>query len=391
MALEGLDEPHPGKKIRSVEPGTNEVMLSSDLTNRNKLSGKVNETKGKGKLQEPNDALLEERIDMLEPVATAAAHFAIQRPFYQPTVLPLPTPPWGSIHNPFFVEPSFLSKAPHPIVKPPILYDQAQANIISRHHRGEKQESSNLPSIDNKDVVLNDQIRQLFRETETVKNSKRQQTRECARTASFSAKEPFFDVPPSLSHREVHLQDILQQYRRRYNRLVVSAFIFSQSGRLLLLRRSKNKFKAFPFCHDLPGGRVTGKDPTILHSVSREVFEETGFHVSRIVREIGNGIAFTTPDPKAADGQRWWLKLGFIAEVQEVEKTKVDECPRVKLNPREHYEWYWVLKEAVQVALAENALDGRAGKGELMLMNREQGEAILEAFQQREGGACSAD
>ncbi|KAI4157603.1 MAG: hypothetical protein LQ342_008153 [Letrouitia transgressa] len=399
MASETSEEPPQCNNIQLVEPETKQVMLSSELVTRNRLDKKPNEIEDKGRSQRPRDVLLEQRIDMLEPNATAAARFAVQGSFYQPIVLPLPTPPWRSVHDPFLVESSSLSKVPNPIVKPPILYDQAQANIVSRHQRGKKQESWNLPNIDNETVALSDQICQLLCEIETMKDSKRQQTRKCARTASYPASTTFFHVPPSLTHRQVHLQDILQQYRRRYNRLVVSAFIFSQGGRLLLLRRSKNKYKAFPFCHDLPGGRVNGKDPTVLHSVSREVFEETGLRVRRIVREIGNGIAFTTPYDKAADGQRWWLKLGFIAEVQEIKKTKddadglkqEDEFPPVKLNPREHCEWYWALKEDVQTALAENALGGRAGTGELMLMNREQGEAMLEAFTRHEGAASSAD
>ncbi|KAL9034205.1 MAG: hypothetical protein Q9214_007150 [Letrouitia sp. 1 TL-2023] len=399
MASEDSEEPHPRKKIQSVEPETERVMLSSELVTRIKHSEKPNETEDKGNPQEPN-YLFEPKVDMLRPIATAADHVAVQRPFYQPIVLPLPNPPWGSIHSPFPVEPSsFLSKVPNPIVKPPILYDQAQANILSRRQRGKKLESSNLPNKSNDTVALSDQIHQLLREIKTAKDSKRQQTRKSSRKASKPAITTFFSVPPSLAYRQVNLQDFLQQYGWRYNRLVVSAFIFSPGGRLLLLRRSKSEFKAFSFYHDLPGGRVSGNDPTILHSVSREVFEETGLHVRRMVREIGNGITFTTTFAKAADGQRWWLKLGFIVEVQEINSiensagglNQVDEFPPVKLNPREHYQWYWALKEDVQAALAENALGGGAGTGGLMLMNREQGEAMLEAFAQHEGAASSAN
>ena len=55
---------------------------------------------------------------------------------------------------------------------------------------------------------------------------------------------------------------------------------------------------------------VDTNDPTILHGLAREVFEETGLKLTRFVRGVGEGIKFTT-------GQRTlWMKSTFEIEVQ---------------------------------------------------------------------------
>ncbi|KAL9613816.1 MAG: hypothetical protein Q9167_001663 [Letrouitia subvulpina] len=398
MTSEDLEEPRPLNKMQSAEPETERVILSGESVTGNELDKKPTKKEDKDKLQEPNDSLLKQTTDILGPIATTADHSAVQQPFYQPMVLSYETPPLRSVNNNFSVKPNPLSKTPFPTVMPPVLYRQVQEYFTDLHRRGKKSESSNLPNMDNEIVALSDQFRQFDCEIEAANDSQRQQTGERARAPSYPTSTAFFDVPSSLAHRQVHLQDILNQHKGYYTRLVVSAFIFSPGGRLLVLRRSKSQHKAFPFCHDLPGGRVNGTDPTILHSVSREVFEETGLRVRRIVREVGNGIPFATPYCRAADGLRWWLKLAFEVEVQEINKTEgggedlkqADKFPPVKLNPREHYEWFWALKEDVQTALAENALEGRAGTGKLMVMTKEQGEVMLEAFALHEGAASSS-
>lgn len=55
---------------------------------------------------------------------------------------------------------------------------------------------------------------------------------------------------------------------------------------------------------------VDTSDPTILHGLAREVFEETGLKLMRFIRGVGEGIEFTT-GPRGR-----WMKLTFEIEIQ---------------------------------------------------------------------------
>lgn len=62
----------------------------------------------------------------------------------------------------------------------------------------------------------------------------------------------------------------------------------------------------------------------MLHSVAREVFEETGLHLTRVVRQVGKGVEFTssanTVDKNGVlKPRRVFLKLTFEIEVAELE------------------------------------------------------------------------
>lgn len=60
----------------------------------------------------------------------------------------------------------------------------------------------------------------------------------------------------------------------------------------------------------MPGGSVDATDPTILHGLAREVFEETGLRFTTFVCQVGKGIEFMTGP------RRRWMKLSFEIEVQ---------------------------------------------------------------------------
>ena len=54
---------------------------------------------------------------------------------------------------------------------------------------------------------------------------------------------------------------------------------------------------------------LTPKSPQILHGLARELFEETGLKLTKILRAVGEGIEFKTGD------RRLWMKLSFEIEV----------------------------------------------------------------------------
>ena len=61
-------------------------------------------------------------------------------------------------------------------------------------------------------------------------------------------------------------------------------------------------------------------DPTILHSLARETFEETGLRLTRFIRQIGSGVDFVTGHGM---GEKKWCKLSFEIEVAEIEGQNV--------------------------------------------------------------------
>ena len=184
--------------------------------------------------------------------------------------------------------------------------------------------------------------------------------------------------------------------------LAVGAFIFSPSiatpstTRLLLIQRAATE-RAFPHCWEVPGGGAEHTDPTVLHSVAREVFEETGLHLTRLVRTIGDGTRF-----EARRNVDRWLKLSFEIEVAELkgyypadnvdlneavseqesenEKNVLEESaipPSISicLDPTEHQDFRWVTEEEV-----------RKCENHLQLVSEDQKAVILEAFRLHRNG-----
>lgn len=144
--------------------------------------------------------------------------------------------------------------------------------------------------------------------------------------SSTADPEPIsIHISPALRHLAIPLKDFLHNHPQ-YACLAVGAFVFAPahyvtssspeptSSRLLLVQRAASE-KAFPNLWEVPGGSSEHSDPTILHSVAREVFEETGLHLTRLVRQIGRGVEFSVG---RSGGPERWLKLSFEIEVTEI-------------------------------------------------------------------------
>lgn len=203
-------------------------------------------------------------------------------------------------------------------------------------------------------------------------------------------------IPPTLQSFTIPLGSFLER-NTQYDRLVCSAFIFSPAtchhhhhalaneastpSRLLLLRRAFTD-TAFPDLWEVPGGSVDKDDPTILHGLAREVFEETGLRLTRFVRLVGDAIKWTTTEK---GGAVKWLKFSFEIEVSEVGalKTGVDEQDvegylrslPVDLDPHEHQDHAWVTEKEVRAFYEEGI-----GK---KIVSKEQAGKMLEAFELR--------
>ncbi|MCJ1466141.1 hypothetical protein MMC07_004760 [Pseudocyphellaria aurata] len=161
-------------------------------------------------------------------------------------------------------------------------------------------------------------------------------------------------IPPDLKPLIVPLRKFLDgnQVRPKYDHLVVGACIFAPSTpdhpnpRILLVQRAATE-RTFPNLWEVPGGSAEYSDPSILHSVARETFEETGLRLTRVVRQVGDGITFTARKNKN------WIKLLFEIEVAELHGVAIEEAAErdfsnpapVILNPEEHQNHAWVTEE----------------------------------------------
>ncbi|MCJ1405908.1 hypothetical protein MMC11_009139 [Xylographa trunciseda] len=229
-------------------------------------------------------------------------------------------------------------------------------------------------------------------------------------------------IPPQLQRHNISLSGFLEKHQS-YDTLAVGAFIFSPSRlssppipRLLLIQRAATE-RSFPNLWEIPGGGSEPGDPTILHSVAREVFEEVGLHLTRFVRHVGKGEEFkvgSKNEPKRC------LKLSFEIEVLEIGNRLLAELPplshshalehgdsregaelwgfgpqsleavNVVVDPEEHQAFRWTREEDLAQATVvlnsgdtdfEKRKETSAGTdGVLNLVSENQRELMLAAF-----------
>ena len=218
---------------------------------------------------------------------------------------------------------------------------------------------------------------------------------------ALTTKPISIHIPPTLQSYTVPLSSFLAK-NARYDRLVCSALIFAPAtcqhychqqphehetkspSRLLLLRRSSTD-SAFPSLWEIPGGSIDKEDPTILHGLAREVFEETGLQLTRFVRLVGEAIEWTTTEEDVAVEESKnikWLKHSFEIEVSEIGALEggVDvegylRALPLEIDPEEHQDHAWVTEEEVRGFYEEGV--GRE------IVSKEQAGKMLEAFEMR--------
>lgn len=108
--------------------------------------------------------------------------------------------------------------------------------------------------------------------------------------------------------------------------LVVGAVIVDSKGRVFVHRRGPNR-TLFPGCWDLPGGHVE-PDEAPLEALRREIEEETGWRLRRVVAELGETT--WTGD----DGIRR-RELDYLVEVE-------GDLAAPRLEWPHHVEFAWV-------------------------------------------------
>jgi 8-oxo-dGTP pyrophosphatase MutT (NUDIX family) len=184
-----------------------------------------------------------------------------------------------------------------------------------------------------------------------------------------------YTVAPHLRYFNIPLAEFTAA-RPEFDSFGVGGYIFSDEAtpRVLLLQRAMTD--SMPGCWEGPGGAYEpGIDGTLLDGVAREVLEETGLHVSRVVELVAvDGWTHTR-----RNGSKFRIaKYSFIVEVYESvrqsEMQEMQEMP-VQLMASEHRAFDWATEEDVRNSLQSG------GKYQLPLPSGHQAPNILRSFE----------
>ncbi|KAI5207997.1 hypothetical protein AUEXF2481DRAFT_7862 [Aureobasidium subglaciale EXF-2481] len=177
---------------------------------------------------------------------------------------------------------------------------------------------------------------------------------------------------------------------RGFTNVAVAAAVFHKD-RLLLVQRADTD--SYPGHWELPGGSADPSDKSISESVARELFEETGLKMKRILVEILPPTTFSTGWGKR---QKTWLKASFVIEITAESKARAEhevemqgsgqelsrkdsvvavDPPAVKLSDEEHQKYIWITAEEV----IKNRVS-MPGEGTMEFIGSDSVSTILEAF-----------
>lgn len=178
----------------------------------------------------------------------------------------------------------------------------------------------------------------------------------------------------SLIEWTVSGKDWLRIHNKTWNGVATAAYIFDADNRILLIQRAAHD--NMPNLWETPGGSVDKEDESILHGCAREVREEAGLTVRRVVRLVTEGSDDRPPWAILVSftGKTVFCQFGFEVEVEQ------GPGEEVRLDPEEHQDYMWVTEEEVRSGVT-------MGEGRrfpltcLMVRNR-----ILEAYRLRRGG-----
>lgn len=205
---------------------------------------------------------------------------------------------------------------------------------------------------------------------------------------------PDFIVPPHLAEYNVPLPEFAAS-KPHLTDFVVGGLVYSQSveedddatgttsgkprTRVLLLQRAATD--SYPGLWEGPGGMCERTDATLLAGVAREVFEETGLHVSKFV----DLIAVDEWSRVLRNELHRVAKFTFLVEVDEARGTAgvpsedvvVGVAPErwedgVKLEQAEHQAFEWATEEEVRESLES--------KGKYKFL-KDQGWNLLKGFE----------
>lgn len=128
-----------------------------------------------------------------------------------------------------------------------------------------------------------------------------------------------------------------------------SAVILGDDARVFIQRRAPGR-TLFPGAWDVVGGHLEDGE-SYPEALDREVYEETGWHVSHILAELGE-TRYTGDDGIERIDQSYLVRVE-------------GDLTRPRLAPAEHTQWRWVT-ELEYVAVAHDGGPGDRLTGELL-------------------------
>lgn len=145
--------------------------------------------------------------------------------------------------------------------------------------------------------------------------------------------------------------------------------------RVLLLRRAATD--SMPNLWEVPGGAVDAEDPSILHGVARELFEEAGLNASHISALVGveGGQVFATRRGLLVSKLHFLVEVGFAGAD--------GEHSNVKLDYKEHSAFCWATEEECASERLRKSIrsgDGTEEVTRIPFTTPEQKAAVLEGF-----------
>ncbi|KAE8152768.1 NUDIX hydrolase domain-like protein [Aspergillus avenaceus] len=195
--------------------------------------------------------------------------------------------------------------------------------------------------------------------------------------------EKQFTVPPHLEQYTAPLA-VFRAANPQYTHFVVGGLVFSNptpttdnpspESKVLLLRRALTD--SLPGYWEGPGGGCEETDDSIVDAVVREVREESGLHVSRVVDLVGIEEWVKLKPDQVVKAVKFhflvevWEAQGFIpgGEGQVVERWE----DGVLLTPEEHDAFVWEGVDEVRASLE--------GKGKYMVLE-DEGRNLVKAFE----------
>ncbi|GFF50641.1 hypothetical protein IFM61606_06192 [Aspergillus udagawae] len=197
-----------------------------------------------------------------------------------------------------------------------------------------------------------------------------------------------FEFSPQLAKFNVPIAEFFAS-NPQYTEFITGAYIFSNGTdggvdiqtftrtnsepRVLLLQRSLTD--DYGGCWEGPGGSCEHTDSTLLSALVREVFEESGLHVSRVldlvaVEDWDSGYTAQGKAKKA-------VKYSFLVDVHEralrAQQGASGWEQQVTIAPEEHEQFQWGTEEQVR--------KGTETQEERFRFCGEEGSNFLKAFE----------
>ncbi|TPX13026.1 uncharacterized protein E0L32_006452 [Thyridium curvatum] len=189
-------------------------------------------------------------------------------------------------------------------------------------------------------------------------------------TAVAVSSPPEFDFAfdPSLDQFNVGVGGFLALHPE-FDAIATGALVFDQQDRLLLIQRAAHD--SMPSRWEVPGGAADPDDKTVLHAAARELWEETGLVLKRLVRQVPLG-------PEGPDAAVFFtrrnLRIGKFTFESEVEGCGGSSV--IKLDPNEHQHCLWVTEDECRARRT-------GGNVEITFTTVQQEQTILEGFRMR--------